>query len=240
MVEMVAQEETNGHGPWAEDTGHGGHSDHGAGHGGHGDHGEAGACACCVDPRELMVFACLNPVCGSPSWNGRPDQWCSLACKSEGDEAVRVSEQLPDGKFECLGLACSKPSWNGLVNDWCSSSCKRAGGGYERVLKLHNGWYACVNAKCKNPSWNRGAYDWCSTVCRDSAGAIEMAIKEKSVNHGGYGGHGGGHSGGHGMGHGSYAQEECWDASCCAPEVAQNKAVGEICVTKGNQWGFNL
>lgn len=59
---------------------------------------------------------CLRPGCGRPSWNGKPQEYCSRSCKDR-----------PSSGSAMCARGCPRPSWNGNHGEYCSKTCRDSG-----------------------------------------------------------------------------------------------------------------
>merc|ERR1712048_152803 len=61
--------------------------------------------------------------CGKPTWNGKPNEFCSNACRLE-----KQAEMAAKSGANCDGPGCFKPNWDGkkdpeLGVGFCSLDC---------------------------------------------------------------------------------------------------------------------
>lgn len=60
----------------------------------------------------------MTPGCGKPTWNGKPNEYCSKLCKDTGPAAAAPA-------LSCARPGCGKPTFNGQPNEFCSRGCSR-------------------------------------------------------------------------------------------------------------------
>jgi len=94
--------------------------------------------------------------CGKPSWNGDPDEYCSVACRQKGPQSRQANAT-------CRAPGCNKQSWNGVAGGYCSNVCRNNDTGNATHKPL------CATPGCGKPTWNGQPGEYCNKNCKASA-----------------------------------------------------------------------
>ena len=163
---------------------------------------------------------CVRPGCGSPSWNGQQNEFCTNSCKNRYPpfassiphaSATRRTSSAA-GVALCIRPNCGSPSWNGQQNEFCSMSCKngiqpppaaipfqrqsfassiqqpsatrrsssssatRRSSSATRRSSLAAGVALCIRPNCGMRSWNGQQGEYCSMSCKNGIQPPPAAI----------------------------------------------------------------
>jgi len=94
-------------------------------------------CPAAVSPPQAK---CARDGCANPSWNGQPNEYCSLGCRGASTSAKETSAQgtsaqgtsaqgtsaqgtSAQGTSICMRPGCGKPTFNGRPNEYCGKKC---------------------------------------------------------------------------------------------------------------------